>query len=149
MKTDYDTIFKQFTGSWRLIASEFRTSGGEVIHPLGDDALGRVIFSRSGFMSAQLMRKGRPGFASEDPSNGTFEEIKSAFEGYIAYYGPFELDLEKQRLITHVEGSLFPNWVGADQVRFFEFNGDRLTLKTPPFAFGDEKFQGVLVWERE
>lgn len=110
--------------------------------------MGQVVFTGR-YMSGQLMRRDRPDFASGDQSSGTPEEIKAAMEGYVSYYGPFELDLEQRKLITHVEGSLFPNWIGKDQERFFELSGDRLILKTTPFAFGDEEFVGVLVWERK
>lgn len=144
----YQETVAALAGAWRLVSSEFRTSTGGVIYPLGEDALGQVIFTETGFMSGQLMRQHRPDIASGDPSSAAPEELKAAFEGYVAYYGPFELDLENQRLITHVEGSMFPNWVGNDQERFFEFSGDRLILKTPAFAFGDEEFVGVLVWKR-
>ncbi len=149
MNKEYTDTVQELAGAWRLVSSEFRTSGGGVIYPLGEDALGQVLFTESGYMSGQLMRRDRIGFASGDQSSGSPEEIKAALEGYVSYYGPFELDLEQQKLITHVEGSMFPNWVGIDQERFFELSGDQLILKTTPFAFGDEEFVGVLVWERK
>ena len=31
---------KQLAGVWRLVSSEFRTVSGNVIYPLGEDALG-------------------------------------------------------------------------------------------------------------
>ena len=139
---------RQLTGVWRLVSSEFRTAGGTVIYPLGEDALGQAIFTESGYMSGQLMRRNRPHFASGDQSSGTAQEIQAALQGYVAYYGPCEVDVENRTLTTHVEGSMYPNWVGADQVRFYELSGDQLILKTPPIAFGDEEFTGVLAWER-
>ena len=67
----------------------------------------------------------------------------------MAYYGPCEVNVENRTLTTHVEGSMYPNWEGADQVRFYELSGDQLILRTPPIAFGDEEFTGVLTWERK
>jgi len=148
MNKDCTETMAQLAGVWRLISSEFRITGGEVIYPLGEDARGLVMISQSGYMSGQLMRPGRADYASGQPQAGSDDEIRQAAEGYIAYYGPFELDLEQQKVITHVEGSLFPNWVGHDQERFFQLSGDHLTLSTPPFAFGDQEFTGVLAWER-
>ncbi len=148
MKEERAETAKGFAGVWRLISSEFRMSDGKVIYPLGEDALGQVIFSESGYMSAQLMRQARPGFASGDQASGTAEEIKAAFQGYVAYYGPCRIDVSEKTLITDVEGSLYPNWVGSKQVRFYELSDQRLILKTPPIPFGEGELTGVLTWER-
>jgi hypothetical protein len=100
-------------------------------------------------MSGQLMRAGRPIFSGPDQSTGTMEEIKTAFEGFVSYYGPYEVDLDNRKVITHVEGSLYPNWVGDNQERFFEFSDNRLILRTLPIQLGEEIFVGILVWERK
>jgi len=47
-----------------------------------------------------------------------------------------------------VKGSLLPNLVGSDQIRFYEFSGDRLTLKTPPIQVGGITVTSLLIWER-
>ena len=111
--------------------------------------MGQAIFTESGYMSGQLMRQGRPAFASGDQVSGTPQEIQAALQGYVAYYGQCEVDVEHQTLTTHVEGSMFPNWVGGEQVRFYELSDTQLILKTPPIAFGDEEFTGVLTWKRK
>jgi hypothetical protein len=139
---------QQLVGTWRLVSSEFRTSSGAPVYPLGRDAEGLCLISAEGYLSGQLMRRDRPPFASGDQSSGTPEEVRDALEGYVAYFGPFELDPERKRLVTRVEGSLFPNWLGSEQERFYQFEGNRMTLTTPPMAFGDEEFRGLLVWER-
>ena len=149
MNNEVARTLKQLTGVWRLVSSEFRTSSGSVIYPLGEDALGQAIFTESGYMSGQLMRQNRPEFASGNQAAGTPEEIQAALQGYVAYYGPCEVDVEKQTLTTYVEGSMYPNWVGGQQVRFYELADNRLVLKTTPIAFGDEEFIGVLTWERK
>jgi hypothetical protein len=149
MEVEYQRLVGKLAGAWRLLSSEFTNSRGDVFYPLGEDAQGQVIFTQSGYMSGQLLRKGRPVFSSGNQASGTPEEIKDAFEGFVSYYGPFELDLGKHKLITHVEGSLFPNWVGGDQERFFELHEDRLILKTTPIAIGNDEFVGVLIWQRK
>ncbi len=148
MSTQQNGAAQQLEGVWRLVSSEFRTNSGKVIYPLGEDAAGLAIFTRSGYMSAQLMRPGRPAFASGDQAGGTELEIHAALQGYAAYYGQCEVDEENKVLATRVEGSLFPNWVGSRQVRYYEFSGEQLILKTTPIPFGDEEFTGVLTWER-
>ena len=148
MKSDHGLTIKQLAGVWRLVSSEFRTSGGEVIYPLGEDAQGQAIFTETGFISGQLMRQGRPPFASGNQASGTAQEMEAALQGYVAYYGTCEVDVEKQTLTTHVEGSMYPNWVGGFQTRFYQLNDKQLTLTTPPITIGEEDITGVLVWER-
>ena len=94
------------------------------------------------------MRPGRPNYASGDILGGTPDEIKSAAEGYVAYFGAYEVNEDEGRIVHHVEGSLYPNWMGDDQMRLFEFSGDALTLKTPPIAAGGLEITGILVWKR-
>jgi len=148
MESEHIKTVKQLAGVWRLFSSEFRTSGGEVIYPLGEDALGQAIFTETGFMSGQLMRQGRPQFASGNQASGTAQEMEAALQGYVAYYGTCEVDVEKQTLTTHVDGSMYPNWVGGFQTRFYQLDDKQLTLTTPPITIGDEEITGVLVWER-
>ncbi len=149
MNEDQASVVHQLAGAWCLVSSEFRTSSGKVIYPLGEDAVGQAIFTESCYMSGQLMRQGRPSFASGDQASGTPEEVKAALQGYVAYYGQCEVDTERQTLTTHVEGSMYPNWVGGEQLRFYELSGNELVLKTPPISFGDEEFTGVLTWKRK
>jgi hypothetical protein len=148
MENGHEQTVKRLAGVWSLVSSEFRTSGGEVMYPLGEDAQGQAIFTETGYMSGQLMRQGRPEFASGSQASGTPEEMAAALQGYVAYYGTCEIDVGKQTLTTHVEGSLYPNWVGGFQMRFYQINDRQLTLKTPPIAMGEEEVTGVLVWER-
>lgn len=139
---------QQLTGVWGLVSSEFRTANGSVMHPLGENAIGQAIFTESGYMSAQLMRQNRSEFEADNQALGTSEEIQQAFLGYLAYYGRCEVDEAAQTITTHVDGSLFPNWTGGEQVRFYELSGDQLVLRTPPIALSDEEITGVLTWQR-
>ena len=148
MDDEHDDFLRRVSGAWRLVSSEFRTSDGDVMYPLGEDAQGLAVFTESGYVSAQLMRQGRPPFASGNQASGSNEEAQAALQGYVAYYGPCEVDREKRTLTTRVEGSLLPNWIGGEQLRFYELQGERLRLETPPMTFADGEFTGVLVWER-
>ncbi len=148
MNDEQAQTIQQLTGVWRLVTTQFRGVSGKVLYPLGEDVQGLAIFDASGYMSAQLMRPDRPGFASGNQSAGSDDEIRAAVQGYTAYYGRCEIDTANKTLTTHVEASLFPNWVGTEQVRYYELSDGRLTLTTPPIAFGEENFTGVLAWER-
>jgi hypothetical protein len=139
----------QFVGTWKLISSELRLANGERTYPFGKNAVGTLTYHGHGHMSVHVMRPGRPGFASGDPRDATDEEIKAAFDGYVAYFGTYTVNDEERIITHHVIGSLFPNWIGQDQRRAFEFSGSRLTLSTPPIPFAKTTLTAVLVWERE
>jgi hypothetical protein len=133
---------ERFWGAWILASYEQRKADGTVSHPMGEAPVGRITYDAAGRMSAQLMRRDRPRFASNWRQEGAANEIKAAFDGYIGYYGPYTLN-EKEKTVTHhVECCSFPNWVGTDQVRHYEFDGDRLILR----AAGPEKSESRLVW---
>ena len=136
-------------GAWKLISFEIRTTDGGLTYPFGKSAHGSIIYTGSGRFSAQVMRPDRPRFASGDQLKGTADEIKSNYEGFLSYFGSYEFDAQGSFIIHHVEGSLFPNWEGGPQKRFFELKGNRLKLSTPPTLWGGGgEIVGVLVWER-
>ncbi len=137
-----------FIGTWTLVSSEFRCSDGTIVYPYGDDALWLLIYTATGHMAVQLLRADRPVFAVGDPYRGTPEEIKAAFEGYIAYFGSYDVNDAEGSVTHHVHGASFTNWIGGDQQRFFEFAGNQLMLSTPPILAGNATLTGVVIWER-
>ena len=74
------------------------------------------------------------------------EEQARAVEGFVAYAGRYSF--HGDRVIHHVELSLFPNWVGSDQERWVELAGDRLTLSASPLLLAGRQQIPRLVWER-
>jgi len=148
MKPALDQKSAPIIGTWKLISFETQRENGEVIYPFGKNAQGSLIYTESGRFSAQLMCPDRPQFTSRDQMKGTTEEIKANYEGFISYYGHYEFDRKKGFVIHHVEGSLFPNWEGQRQKRFYELPGNRLKLSTPPTLWGGGETVGVLIWER-
>lgn len=137
-----------FVGAWKLVTFEFLKEDGDVIYPFGEEAQGSILYTESGRYSAQLMRKGRPRFKSGDQMRGTVEEIEANYKGCISYFGTYEVDVDLNFIIHHVEGSIFPNMEGTNQLRSFEFTENRLQLRTPPMMLDGVKAFGVLLWER-
>lgn len=136
-------------GSWKLVSSEMRKSNGEIVYPLGKNAQGSIIYTKSGRFSAQVMSAERPSFVSGDPFNGTAEEIETSFKGVVSYYGTYVHDNENGLVEHHVEGSLFPNWEGQVQKRFFELIGNQLNITSAPVLLGGGgEIVVALVWER-
>jgi hypothetical protein len=133
-----------FVGSWKLISYESFSLAGEVSYPLGKDAIGRINYDAAGRMSVQIMRPGRPQMEGLIRTGGTPEQVITAYRGYTAYYGVYTVDEARSVVIHKVEGSLFPNYVGTDQVRHYSFSGKRLTLQADLQQGGRSK----LVWEK-
>lgn len=135
-------------GTWTLTFAEYRFADGTVNAIYGDHPTGLLIYTDDGRVAVQIMASGRPPFAKNDRLGGTPAETKAAFDGYLAYFGTYTIDAEKQTVTHHLRGSLLPNWVGGDQIRYFELTENRLTLRTPPLTIGGQAAQGHLIWQR-
>jgi hypothetical protein len=103
-------------------------STGEVRYPFGRNAIGQIIYTSDLRVSAQLVSKDQPHFQSEDWREATQSESAQAWKKYFGYFGSFSIDLDRQAVIHHIEGSWFPNLQGTDQVRCFRLEGPQLVL---------------------
>ena len=144
---DQPMTTQQFIGTWRLVSSEM-VSEGHTVYPLGENCQGILVFDAAGKLAAQLMNPDRRQFASNDILQGTPEEIQAAYQGYVAFYGDYTVDPTAGIMQYKVTGSLYPNWIGHSQERFYEINGNTLTLKTTPVLVHGKEMVGVLVWEK-
>ena len=141
-------ISDEFIGVWNLISFERRTAAGEVTYPMGAKPVGRLTYDAVGRMSAQIMRPDRPMFRSVRLAAGSAEEKIAAFDGYLAYYGTYEVKEKEGAVIHHVEASLYPNLVGSDQRRLFQFSEGKLILRSIDGFRGGPGTESCLVWER-
>ena len=136
-------------GSWRLVDCASETAAGRGDFSLGPNVIGFLVYDAKGNMAAQLMSTDREKLSSNNPVRTPAEEYKKAFLGFVSYFGTYTIDAAGGTVTHHVTGSSAPNWVGRDQLRFFELTGDRLTLTTPPITGTDgTKAVQTLVWER-
>ena len=138
----------RFAGTWRLLECYGKWSDGRISYPYGDKPEGQLIYDGHGNFSGQIAGSGRPAFEIGNLLKGTPEEIKTAFEGYIAYYGTYEVDESKGQVTHHVQSALFPNWIGDIQTRNFEFEGKNLRLNTQPIKGSRADLTNTLLWER-
>lgn len=138
-----------FVGSWELVSVENRASDGSVTQPFGAAPHGRITYTPEGFMSAQVMRDARPAFGgAASLFGGSATEKTAAYDGYLAYYGRYAVDAEAGTVTHRIEGSLFPNWSGSTQTRHYAFDGDSLTLTSPPFDAEGKRIVVHVVWRR-
>ena len=99
----------RFVGTWRLVS---------------DTTTGIMIYDSIGNMAAQVMpNRVRRKYAAAEP---TPEEAKDAITGYLAYFGTYDVNNAEGFVTHHIQGSLFPEYTGTDQIRYFEVDGERL-----------------------
>ena len=137
----------QFIGVYKLISCERKFKDGRIEYPYGEKPVGRITYDKAGRMSAQLMKPGlrstvAPGI-NFGAAKADCEELRVAAEGFIAYYGRFDIDEATKTVTHHVEACLVPSWVGTDLKRNYRFTGKNLVLSVQSTNLLE------LVWERE
>jgi hypothetical protein len=144
------SLRERLIGAWKLVSYvENPVDGTAPFHPMGESPEGMILYTPDGYMSAQLMRPGRPRFASGDWFNGTDQELKEEAMGYIAYSGHFHADEGSQTLTHSMFVSLFPNWLGQTQPRVVRIEGDMLHLSSAaPITSAGKKTMSHLAWKR-
>jgi hypothetical protein len=130
----------KFIGAWRLVSVEDRRPDGGLIHPYGERPAGLLLYDETGRMSVQIMRCDRAHLSSNDWDEIPAQEIKSAVEGFTAFFGTYEINEAEAYIIHRVEGHLLPNSVGKELKRGYEFSDSLLILKPSDLR--------RVIWER-
>ena len=136
------TLRERLLGSWRAVAWEWYDEHGAVESPIANP-VGLLMYDDAGTVSVQLMQPGQQPFGDDDFRRASDGEKISAWNGYFCYFGTYSVDAETATVTHRVDGSLFPNIVGTDQVRRCQISGDLLTM-TAEAAWG----RVVLTWEK-
>jgi hypothetical protein len=121
-------LTQRLVGAWELSEWSEIQSDGKKSFPLGEDAVGQIVYSADGHVAAQLVRAVRQKFQSDDWRDASEKEGATAFKEYFGYFGTFSIDLAHQAVVHHVRGAWFPNIEGGDQRRSFQFDNARLVL---------------------
>ncbi|MGZ4997561.1 MAG: lipocalin-like domain-containing protein [Methylobacter sp.] len=127
-----ENIAHQIVGTWRLVHSISINPDGEKEYPYGEDAVGYIYYSDTGIMAVQISRKSRT----------EVEDLMHLKHDYLAYFGRYEIDMEKQVIRHLVEGQLFPGDHSKVLERTYRFDGDLMSLKPV-----DETYREIL-WQR-
>ncbi len=141
-------IVNKLLGTWKLV--EFAgTIDGQAVTPLN---AGRLTYDASGQVSLHMMVQERPKFTSDKKRQSTKDEAKVAFDGYVAYFGRYRVNEADGVVIHSIEGSIFPNEIGKESIRFYELTGDRLTLRVTSLVDGKilpkSSSTAYVIWER-
>jgi hypothetical protein len=134
---------QRLVGTWRLVSYETFEAGGRRGRPYGS-AVGRLEYGDKGNMSGQVMRPNR---APVELGEGSAQQVRAAYIGYIAYFGTYDVAADGRSVVHHVEGALNPAWVGGDQVRAMRFDGARLVLSAD-VPKGGAIVTHELTWEK-
>lgn len=139
-------------GTWRLVTWQTQQADGGIGYPFGDDALGLIIYTSSGYVSGQMMRANRPAFTrprtqAVEFDAGAPDELAAAFNSFLAYVGRWTLS-DDGSLRHHVQIASIPGWAGTILDREVSIKDGRLELRTPPRTIDGVEQRGVLVWER-
>jgi Lipocalin-like domain len=147
--TTADDLRTNLIGAWVLQSYEAHSvDGSDVIYPLGVDPQGIIMYTPDGYMSAQLMRSGRPRFSGDDMQLAPEHELSAAAGGYLTYAGPYNV-VGDGLIAHHVEVSLLPNWIGGTQYRAARLSGSVLELSPPEPLLIDGQHRNLrLVWHR-
>jgi hypothetical protein len=123
------SLCERLVGAWELIdLVEEPLDGSASRYPLGERAVGLIVYTADGHMSVQIMQEGHASPGEDDPYGRTADDYAAEARTYFAYAGRYTVD-EARGVVTHgVRMSLFPGWVGQDQERAAGLEGDVLTL---------------------
>ena len=122
-------IRQSLLGAWSLVECAEIMPDGSKRFPLGDDALGQVVYTADRRMSAQLVRAGRAAFPSDDYRGAPAEVAAEAFQQYFGYFGRYEVDADAGTVTHFIEGAWLPNLEDTAQVRTYRFEDGWLILE--------------------
>jgi lipocalin-like protein len=121
------SLKEQLVGTWTLASWEQQRPDGSKFQRFGANPKGVNIFDANGRFAMIFLHPDLPKLASSDPSTLTAEEQKASVGRSIAYYGTYTVDEGAKTITLNVEGSTFPNQIGADNRRtIMALTGDEL-----------------------
>jgi hypothetical protein len=113
-------------GAWAFHRWRITYEDGSVTEPFGEGAVGLLLYTPDGAMSATIMAGGRAPLSAGNPRSASMGERAAAFDGYFSYAGRWRLS---HGVVEHVVTvSLNPGLVGTRQWRHADLRGRRLTL---------------------
>jgi hypothetical protein len=129
-------------GTWQLISQGTQYPDGRIEASRGENPQGILMYDALGNMSVQLMRTDHRAADYTD-----LAQIATAFEGYHAYFGTYDVEETEKIVRHHIIGAAYLPYRGTVQVRHYEFSGEahhQLILK----AAGSDGTTRILLWER-
>ncbi len=105
-------------GWWKITSFHVELEDtGECLDTYGSDPLGHMVITDDRMMAI---------LAS---SERTGKDAAALFETMMAYSGSCRIE-DEGRLVIKVDAAWHPAWVGSEQLRFFNVDGDTLSITT-------------------
>jgi hypothetical protein len=140
------SLKEQLVGTWTLVSTVDVKEDGTRVERWGANPKGNLVFDANGRYSLMIVRADLPKFGSKAADQGTAEENKTVMQGMVAHFGTYSINEGDKTMTTRVEGSWFPNLVGADQKRtIMSLTSDELKYVNPASAFGTK---AEVIWRR-
>ncbi|HJQ45713.1 MAG TPA: lipocalin-like domain-containing protein [Amycolatopsis sp.] len=134
-------VAERLVGVWQLVSMTTTGPDGPA-EPMWQQPVGTLVYT-PGRMATII---GRADLPRIDPAGDVAVEDALAFvRGFIAYYGEWVLDEGRGAVIHRVRYSSYAPLLGADQVRFYHFEAEHLTLR-PQKAAGERYAE--LTWRK-
>ena len=139
---------KEILGTWKLVSYVGEdVASGTKSDVMGPHPSGYIEYGRDGRMLVIIAGTDRrkPAAAVATP-----EEAQALLTSLLAYAGTYTLDTRAHTVTHHIDVSWDETRTGQAHVRTYRFEGERLTLTTPPSrdpATGKQTVRTV-VWER-
>jgi hypothetical protein len=141
-----ETLRDSLVGTWRLVAATQRLADGSTRpdpQP-GPHGVGYIMYAATGHVCVVIANPDRP--AWKTPSAPSDAEVRSAFQGLVAYCGTFETDEKEGSVTHHIQADREPHVVGTDRKRLAAVTGARLVLRPTALPPGVEEW--TVEWER-
>ena len=138
---------QSYLGTWALILVDRVSPDGSHVHLYGDDPQGLMTLDADGRYTMEILKAGRPKFASGSKLTGTPDENQQAVQGSNSHYGRYSVDDHARSITFHIDHAFFPNWEGTEQKCGLSITGDRLTIIQPTTSAGGNS-TGEIIWRR-
>ena len=114
-------------GTWKQLSGTMVEQGSGLTQSnLSAAPNGYVNFSADGRLLLLSTDSARKKPAGEVPTSA---EAEALYRSMIAYAGSY--DVEGNKVTYHLDATWNESWTSTDQVRFWEINGEELTVTTP------------------
>ena len=126
------SVENALVGTWQLKSfSLIVVDTKETSRPYGENPTGYIQFSPGGHM-VMFLAAGE----LKPPASGSYTDAERA-DVHRAIVGAYAATytVEGNKVTYHVLTSWRPEWIGRDQIRYFEIDGASLTIKTTPVTF--------------
>jgi Lipocalin-like domain len=140
------SIKDQLVGTWIFVSAQDVKPDGSKVDPWGPNPKGAAMYDVNGRFTFMIMRSDLPKFASNNRGQATGEEGKAVAQGMIAFYGTYTVNEGDKTVTTRIEGSSYPNLIGAEQKRVItSLTADELQYTNPTTSTGTK---AEAVWRR-